>query len=645
MIEPSLSLYDRRQAGLVNHRRLGVVGIVSILYVYLCSGPIGSESIISSGGPLVGLLAILLYSLLVGFPFAYIVAELCSAFPEDGGFTIWVLHAFGPFWGFQVGYWSWIAGILRGALMPGTLLSLLATYFNIECKSVFVEYLTKAAIAIILSIPTFLGTCTVARLSIAVTVIILLFFTIFTIWALVNFSDIDDLLEIRRENIKYDADLHGVVASGETAIQWVTLFNSLFFKFKGINNASVFGGEVKNPAGTYLRAIVFTFVLMVVTYIVPITAGLTTDALPWLWLDRDSFPFFAYFVGGRFLRGLIQIAACCGSAATCMAAIYVKTFLVSGMGECGLVPTALAKRSTRFQSPTNSALLTLLPMLVLLSLDFDHMLPMTNAYSSAVQLLIIMTIINLRRELPYIPRPIKVPGGVPMLCAIAVIPTFMFGYITFYAFSNLVSGILMLVFFIPGFVYAVNAIDSDEDEEKEDHSYVDIVTDGQSKLNDSSSLNAADEIDSDDDSISYSVNGSSSLLPAEASKAALDLCPAIDTSMLESDSESESEESSEESEADVDSDNYDSEYGESVGKPSNDCYLPSWETDYLPVDQVDGIIRTDMKELEVKKPWRSVFRCLDVPFGFRHRDDPFDIFFMRWDEFWHTHGRALLFVI
>ncbi|RLN50401.1 hypothetical protein BBJ29_000928 [Phytophthora kernoviae] len=192
---------------------------------------------------------------------------------------------------------------------------------------------------------------------------------------------------------------------------------------------------------------------------------------------------------------------------------------------------------------------------------------------------------------------------------------------------------------------AVNAIDSDEDEEKEDHSYVDIVTDGQSKLNDSSSLNAADEIDSDDDSISYSGNSSSSLLPAEASKAALDLCPAIDTSMLESDSESENEESSEESEADVDSDNYDSEYGESVGKPSSDCYLPSWETDYLPVDQVDDIIRTDMEELEAKKPWRSVFRCLDVPFGFRHRDDPFDIFFMRWDEFWHAHGRALLFVI
>ncbi|KAG6943505.1 hypothetical protein JG688_00017574, partial [Phytophthora aleatoria] len=84
MIEPSPSLYDRRQALAVNHRRLGVVGIVSILYVYLCAGPIGSEAVISAGGPLIGLLGFLFYALFVAFPFAYIVAELCSAFPEDG---------------------------------------------------------------------------------------------------------------------------------------------------------------------------------------------------------------------------------------------------------------------------------------------------------------------------------------------------------------------------------------------------------------------------------------------------------------------------------------------------------------------------------------------------------------------------------
>ncbi|EGZ15047.1 hypothetical protein PHYSODRAFT_391507, partial [Phytophthora sojae] len=48
-----------------------------------------------------------------------------------------------------------------------------------------------------------------------------------------------------------------------------------------------------------------------------------------------------------------------------------------------------------------------------------------------------------------------------------------------------------------------------------------------------------------------------------------------------------------------------------------------------------------MAEIEAKKPWRFVFRCLEIPFQFKRRDDPFDLFFLRWDEFWRVHGRAV----
>ncbi|POM79979.1 Hypothetical protein PHPALM_2238, partial [Phytophthora palmivora] len=427
VIEPSPSLYDRRQALAVNHRRLGVVGIVSILYVYLCAGPIGSESVISSAGPLVGLSGFLLYALFVAFPFAYIVAELCSAFPEDGGFTVWELNAFGPFWASLSRYWSWIAGVLRGALMPGTLLGLLTRYYNVEIESSTVAYFIKAAIGVALAIPTFLGTRTVGRLSFVVVVVVILFFTVFTIWAIVEASDFDDLFDVRRANIQYNATTRDVVTTGNVAIQWTTLLITLYFKFKGINYASDFGGEVQNPAHSYARAIAFTCILILVTYIVPMTAGIVSNALPWFLLDRDSFPFFAFFVGGKFLRTLIQIATCCGSAGMCMAALHVKTFLVSGMAENRLVPKILAKRNSRFHSPRNAGLLTLTLMLALINLDFDSMLTMTNAYSAAVQLVIIAAIIKLRRELPYIARPTKVPGGIPMLYAMAVLLTFMFG--------------------------------------------------------------------------------------------------------------------------------------------------------------------------------------------------------------------------
>lgn len=87
-------------------RALGTASVVAITYFFGCGGPLSSEPIISSSGPLIGLPAMVLYPLLVTAPYAYMVAELCCAFPEDGGFTVWVLNTFGPFWGFQVGYWS-----------------------------------------------------------------------------------------------------------------------------------------------------------------------------------------------------------------------------------------------------------------------------------------------------------------------------------------------------------------------------------------------------------------------------------------------------------------------------------------------------------------------------------------------------------
>ncbi|KAE9007976.1 hypothetical protein PR003_g9051 [Phytophthora rubi] len=454
MIDQSPSLYERRTTMAVNHRRLGVVGIVSILYVYLCAGPIGTEAVISSAGPLVGLLGFVMYALFVAFPFAYIVAELCSAFPEDGGFTVWVLNAYGPFWAFQVGYWSWIAGVLRGALMPEALLNLLTRYYNVEISSSVAAYFIKAAIAIALAIPTFLGTRTVGRLSFVVIVVVVLFFSVFTIWSLANASNFDDLFQVRRKSVLYDPAARHVVSTGDVAIEWATLLNTLYFKFKGINNASVFGGEVQNPAHSYARAIGYACLLILVTYMVPMIAGIATNALPWFLLARDAFPFFAYFVGGSSLRTLIQIATCCGSAGMCMAALHVKSFLVSGMAENRLVPKVLSKRHPKYQSPYNAALLTLVLMLALINLDFDKMLVMTNAYSAGVQLTIIATIIKLRQELPYIARPTKVPGGVPVLYAIAVVPTFMFGYITFYACTSLVSALLMLAFLVPGVLYA-----------------------------------------------------------------------------------------------------------------------------------------------------------------------------------------------
>lgn len=67
----------------------------------LSPGPILQDAV-SSGGPLLAILAFCILPLVWSVPEALITAELATAFPENSGYVAWVTAAFGPFWGFQV---------------------------------------------------------------------------------------------------------------------------------------------------------------------------------------------------------------------------------------------------------------------------------------------------------------------------------------------------------------------------------------------------------------------------------------------------------------------------------------------------------------------------------------------------------------
>lgn len=48
---------------------------------------------------------------------------MSTAFPQNGGYSLWVQAAFGDFWGLQESYWSWFSGVVDSALYPVLLYS------------------------------------------------------------------------------------------------------------------------------------------------------------------------------------------------------------------------------------------------------------------------------------------------------------------------------------------------------------------------------------------------------------------------------------------------------------------------------------------------------------------------------------------
>ena len=99
-------------------RELGFVPLLAVLFFNVSGGPYGIEDTVGVFGPGLVLLLLVLTPLVWSLPVALVMTELASALPEEGGYVAWVRRAFGPFWGFQVGWWSWVNSFVDVAVFP-----------------------------------------------------------------------------------------------------------------------------------------------------------------------------------------------------------------------------------------------------------------------------------------------------------------------------------------------------------------------------------------------------------------------------------------------------------------------------------------------------------------------------------------------
>ena len=99
-------------------RELGFLPLIAVVFFNVSGGPYGIEDTVGVFGPGLVLLLLLLTPLVWSLPVCLAMAELASALPEEGGYVAWVRRAFGPFWGFQAGWWSWVNSFVDVAVYP-----------------------------------------------------------------------------------------------------------------------------------------------------------------------------------------------------------------------------------------------------------------------------------------------------------------------------------------------------------------------------------------------------------------------------------------------------------------------------------------------------------------------------------------------
>src|SRR5438445_43959 len=92
-------------------------------------GTYGTEQVVQGAGYGRAILILLLTPVLWSLPTAFMIGELASALPSEGGYYAWVRRGMGNFWGFQEAWLSLVASIFDMAIYP----------------TLFVVYLTRLA--------------------------------------------------------------------------------------------------------------------------------------------------------------------------------------------------------------------------------------------------------------------------------------------------------------------------------------------------------------------------------------------------------------------------------------------------------------------------------------------------------------------
>ncbi len=92
--------------------------LIVATFFMVSGGTYGTEEIIHGAGYGRGILIVLLLPIFWCLPTAFMIGELSSALPAEGGYYEWVRRGLGDFWGFQEAWQSLAASVFDMAIYP-----------------------------------------------------------------------------------------------------------------------------------------------------------------------------------------------------------------------------------------------------------------------------------------------------------------------------------------------------------------------------------------------------------------------------------------------------------------------------------------------------------------------------------------------
>lgn len=386
-------------------RKAGLFYFVWVMFSYCTGGPFGLEDMVTTSGPGLTLIYLLVIPLFWSIPVSLVSAELTTAMPVEGGFYRWARAGFGNLWGFLAGWWNWCASFLLGAAYAVQFSDYFSFY--LPWLTGWRHYCVSLLVVALITWINIRGIDAVGKFATVLEIFILmpalaLVVIGFTKWKHNPFVPI----------VPPHQPLFNVFGVGLALGLWL---------YSGYEQCSTVAEEVENPRRTYPIALAIVVPLSIAVYFLPTLASLAALGNWQDWHTR-YFSDAAQLVGGPWLGSWMTIAAMVTNLSLLNATVLTSTRMPFAMAEDGYLPSALTAKHPRFGTPWIAILVSGGIYAVLAQHSLTQLIIVYNWLRVATTVLTVGAAWQLRRKMPDLPRSFVVPGGrLGLICAVLAV--------------------------------------------------------------------------------------------------------------------------------------------------------------------------------------------------------------------------------
>ena len=375
-------------------RELGLLPLAAIVFFNVSGGPYGIEDVVSSFGPGLALLLLVLTPLVWSVPVALVVAEMAAAIPDEGGYVTWTRRAFGDFWAFQVGWWSWIDSFVDVAVYPALFVEYVRFWY--PAMATVERWLLAVAFIVGLTALNVLGVRPTGRVAVVL--------------AAAALAPVVLLVDVGAGKV---AQPSWVPFAGDEA-GWTTVGLGLavvMWNYSGWDTPATILGETTSPEHTFRRASLVALVVLTLAYVLPVAVALSTGTTDWRAWTTGAWPRIAAAIGGAWLGHAMAIGAVMSTAGLFLSLLLTNSRLPYVLARDGQLPAALGALDPRFATPWVAIVVSSALYAGFAVFSFKELIVLNVWLYSLTLLIELAAFLRLRVSAPGLPRPWRLPGG------------------------------------------------------------------------------------------------------------------------------------------------------------------------------------------------------------------------------------------